>query len=193
MNKADKIAKKVVAAEFQELEREIDQAHDDLFSSEAKENATLPESIFVAAFLPMFSGKVKDDRKLNITTNWIGVAGSAMNPVDVISDQTGEKIYTVPPLMSSNFLHEPGSIRGKTFGRIFADAQLQAARLPALGQTVISEGGTSRLNQMNPEVPPDAAKQWSAILKRYNIAEPVNSVGNRIAKQSKQDDELLFD
>lgn len=174
------------------LDHDIDQAYSDLFEKN-KQNNQLPQELFVNIFLPYFAGKVKDDVHLNLTTKWVAVAGSTMNPVDVI-DNDGNKLFTVPPLMSSDFLREQDNLRGKSFNDIFNNAQNQAARLPTLGGRIIAAEGSAKINSMGVAPENSQVEQWNAIFDRYGIDHPKTESGKPINTQkSNGSDELDFD
>ena len=56
---------------------------------------TVQESDFFRVWLPLFAGVFKDANMME----WTKVAGSVSQEVNVVSDRTGEVLYTVPPLV----------------------------------------------------------------------------------------------
>lgn len=174
---------------LKEMNQEIDQAYNDLFKTD-KSNYQLPEHVFVNNFLPYFSGQVKEDKNLPVTTTWIAIAGTPMNPVDIV-DETGEVLYTVPPLMSSNFLRTNENLRGKSFNEIFTRARNQANRLPVLGDRVLAEEASQKLNKMDVKPSIEEYSNWNNIYERYGI-KTASKLTNKNNNKQNQDDELEF-
>lgn len=172
-----------------EIREEIDKAFSDLFEDK-NQHARLPEAVFVNNFLPYFSGKVKDDRTLNITTNWIAVAGSASSPVDVVDGQD-QVLFTVPPLMSTDFLRSKENIRGRSFNQILANARNQGNRLPVLGTRALINDTKAKLAGMTVQPTQQAMNQWEDIFNRYNIPTP-GKKGAPSSGAAPADDELDF-
>ncbi|HXQ32491.1 MAG TPA: hypothetical protein VN843_00580 [Anaerolineales bacterium] len=194
-NKAmETMMEKVNKLAINALNAEIDQAFSDIFESEVHHNQ-LPEYLFVNMFLPYFTGKVADNAHLNMTTKWIAVAGSAMNPVDVI-DGTGKVLFTVPSLMSSDFLRTKENIRSKSFNDIFNDAKKQSTRIPTLGEKIIGTEGVKKMQDLSKNLrqQDDKESQWDYIFHRYHIETPKTKTGIPITSKKKDlSDELEFD
>lgn len=185
------VEKKIQDFVHKGVEQDIERAYNDLFEV-GKQNNQLPEQLFVNAFLPFFSGKIKDDAQLNITTKWVSVAGSTMNSVDIINND-GKVLFTVPPLMSTEFLGIHDNIRGKSFNEIFNDAKNQANRIPILGERVIAEDAGGKVSQMKVDPKDIQITQWDMIFDRYNVPHPKSKTGQPIGKKASDGtDELEF-
>jgi len=191
-NKAPDVAKAVNKLVHKEGSSDIDQAYSDLFNQDSAPNQ-LPESIFVDKFLPFFAGKVHDDRSMNITTHWVAVAGSPMNPVDVTDNSTGKVLYTVPSLMSTDFLRTSENLRGRKFSEIFVNARNQANRLPVLGERVLGAQSADKLSKMKVEPEKTDKDRWNQIFNRYGIEHPKTKTGVATDNQNNGSDDLVFD
>lgn len=176
------------------MEKDVLAAHEQIFGH-GSSNAQLPEHMFRKDFLPYFSGKVRDDAKLNITTHWVAIAGTPASEVDVV-DESGKVLFSVPPLMTTDWLHSGnGGVRGRSFNEILTHAKNQGARLPHLSDQVIGNQGTQKINSMSVSTDQSSESKWKNIFQRYNIAAPGDKSTPAIGATPSSDagDELVFD
>lgn len=163
---AKKVEERIRKAQAAEMDAEISKIYDDIIVKNGK-NEQIPENVFVDNFLPFFAGKVQDNADLKIMTNWIGVAGSPMNEVDVV-DASGKVIFTVPPIYSTNFL-STSARNGPSFNDIVKYAQIQSTRIPDLGDRIIGTDGVNMVAAMAPNPADKHTQAWKKIHDRYNI------------------------
>lgn len=76
---------------------EINKIWDALQAAEQAEMTRLPENVFVANFVPFFSGEPVPDH-VNMGT-WIGIAGGPFREVMIVNPVNGEELFKVPPMM----------------------------------------------------------------------------------------------
>ena len=174
------------------VDSDIDEAFSNLFEGDERHNNQLPEHIFKENFLLYFAGKIKDGPRLGITTAWIGVAGSPMNPVDIV-DTSGAVVCTVPPLMTTDFLRPGEKANSASFNEIFKDARIQSTRLPELGGRAIAVNGSAKIESLKAVPETEQTKQWNKIFDRYGIEYPKSKETQLGNKSSHEDDELLYD
>ncbi len=191
-NKPKNLIESAHQAAIEAGQADVENAYDTLFGN--VEHARLPEEIFKETFLPLFAGQIKDGPNSKLTTNWIGIAGSPMLPVDII-DSKDNVLFTVPPLMSSDFVGLGSQRAGRTFNSIFKEAKEQASRVPVLGQVIIANEGSKKIKEMKPSLDNEDVKQWESIMKRYNIELPTYDSEGKVVKNKKSDgsDDLVFD
>jgi len=185
--KALDFATKVMLAEAKAIEEE---AFGDIFNHQ--NIAKLPESVFRQDFLPYFSGQIIDDRTRQITTVWIGIAGSPTSPVDVV-DQEGKTLFQVPPVMSTTFLERAQNSNIKSFGELFDMAQRQDAYLPGTGQNLLASAVTLRTDKSKLKPEEESVKGWDAIFKYYNLNTTKKASSSGAAEEGPNYDELIFD
>lgn len=189
MSTAKKVEDKIAKTIRKEFDDTVDQAFDDLFKN-SEQNNRLPEFVFVQDFLPFFSGKVKDSADMGIMTNWIAIAGSAAKPLDIVDEQD-RVLFTVPPLMTSNFLHEKQNLRGRSFNEIIRYAQEQGNRFAPLGVRALASEATSKLERMKISESRDDVDAWNKIFQRYGVVS--EKTGRTSTDKKSGDDDLVWD
>lgn len=172
----------------------IDRSYGDIVGE--KVNGKLPENLFVQHFLPFFTGQVPSKDVHQYYQYWIGVAGTPMNEVDII-DGKGETIFTVPPIMNSDFVNP--AKRSKGMGDVFAEHSLHASHSPASGERFLANELSQRINEFedNTEKLVTAEQKWNHIFKRYGVESPYkNEATQEVRSNNDNDDDgedLIYD
>ena len=158
------------------------------------DNKVLPESFFKEHFLPFFSGVIPVNNKNKMLTYWIGIAGTPTNEVDIVDDNTGELLFTVPPVVNTTSLNVKASVRGESYWSMLDHHSLLSNNAPHLADSFLNKALESKINAdgdvvSNIEV---ASDKWNIIFKRYGIKTPVNNTTNTLAEESDDDDLLEY-
>ena len=189
LSSVDKVQETVVNGQLKAVMNVVDSSYDALVANEPHNK--IPEPIFVAHFLPYFTGKKVEDPARNPMAEWIGVAGSATSKVDVIDD-AGEVLFTVPPMMDSTIinLNQTG---GKRLNDLVTDYQLHRESLPGAAANFYNREFNNKLKQIVPGHVDEtqASKQWRSIFDRYNVVPLVDDKGTD-AKAAGQEDDLVY-
>lgn len=133
-------------------------------------NNKLPEEIFVGVFLPYFSGEVQSTHDNNLVANWISVAGSPMASVDII-DNSGTKLYTVPPIMDTSIIDISNRNKTISFKDILVQAEVNGRNIKGDGERFALKEFSEKADSiiLSKEVSEKEA-EWVAILSRYGKA-----------------------
>ena len=166
---------------------------------------TIPEHIFVSYFLPYFrqgldtetevSDELREYRQ-KVLTDWISVAGTLMNEVNVI-DNRRQVLFTVPALANTAVINP---VR-KDGAPAFMDIAVMAERLRMISPAQSANYENDRLHQKVMEMSngkhrfKDNEHRWIDIFNRYPLTEEEKKVsGNKnSAQSSKDEDELEYD
>ena len=138
-----------------------------------KENSRLPETIFQGYFLPYFSGREPITKDSKIMAEWISIAGTPMNEVDII-DEDDAVLFTVPSLFDTNILNVVNNAGHRTFAGIFSEYQLHNNNLPQLGDSFLGKALSGKLDQIqtDSDLQDKNLTAWKTIFHRYNITDP---------------------
>ena len=150
----------------------------------------LPESMFVAEFLPYFSGELKIDKDSSVIPYWIGVAGSPTAEVDII-DKAGNTIYTVPALFSTDTINVTET-NSRPISDIMLEYEQRSSRFPIDGENFLE--ASLKIESNESDKFKSAEGRWETILKRYDKEVPSNdntTVSNK--GDSLNDDDLEYD
>lgn len=168
-------------------------AYDSLVVQQNKQK--IPEQVFVAHFLPYFSGQDLAQGR-NVVAEWIGVAGSPMAEVDVV-DQKGEVVYSVPPIYNTNILEIANRKAGQSVADIFQQYELRRAGVPAaanayLNQNLADKSREMVIGQIDEN---SVAGRWNTIMSRYGIKPTAEAekAGGTSKPAQPADDDVLYD
>jgi hypothetical protein len=139
------------------------------------ENSKLPEDIFRNVFLPYFTGQQTENIE-NVTTQWVGIAGSAMSKVDIIDTQ-GNVLFTVPELMNTSGLDVIKRRAGDSLEDRTSTYHSHALTSPALARNYLQQGLDGKLNQMVSVEKAkgafkDRSNEWNKVFSYYGLNGP---------------------
>lgn len=164
----DSNVKKILSVVDSKIKREMDvdigRAFNSLFQKEVRPR--LPENIFANVFLPYFINSKPVDDNSDVLVNWIAIAGTPTNKVDII-DQNNNVLFTVPPLIDSDLMS--AKIRGPNFNDIIRAGRQESSRLPGLGDDFVVSVGTARIKALERSHVSNYAKEWDVIRKYYKL------------------------
>ena len=135
---------------------------------------TIPENMFVYHFLPFFSGEVKENSQ-EIITNWLTIAGSAVNPVNIL-DTNGRIVAQVPPMQNNNAL-DPATIDDSNLAYAAKEAKAMAGLSPVAAQNILSNQLSVKLSTMTKELQisnVEHEKKWNDLLTHYGKVPPTD-------------------
>lgn len=158
------------------------------------ENNKITEECFKKNFLPFFSGQesLSDvNTHSNFYNNWINVAGTPLNEVDVI-DNNGNTLFTIPPLLDTNIvktLVKPN----KTFSAIFDEYSIRKNSITGNSAAILQRDIDNKLEEsIDPKtVYSESEKKWNDIFNRYGIKN--NSDHSDKNKDDPDTEELIYD
>lgn len=163
----NKIAATLAQQKIADLQKSTDASYDTLINKQEK--SKLPEDVFKAHFLPYFSGKeVQGDR--NVYADWVGVAGTPMAEVDVISPR-GEVLFTVPPLFDTNMIEIMQRKAGKSLSNIVHEFETRKAGIPAAADNFYNNALAQKVDEIahRPADANSANARWNTIFQRYEL------------------------
>jgi len=106
---------------------------------------TMPEAIFVAHFLPMFSGEVVAN-PADLISLWYNIAGTSYSPVNIV-DAKGVFVIQVPPI-HNNKSFGPIVDRNQDISYAVKHAVQKSSLSPRLGTNILAEELSLRLETM---------------------------------------------
>lgn len=192
-NKIKKQQKEASDAILQEMGRKGDNYFELIVTEPNSQIKRLPESTFVRHFLPYFCGEKQINGQTNTLGLWIGIAGAITSKVDIVNN-TGEVLFTVPPINDTSIFDVNNLKNAQGFKNIIQNFQLYANQTPASGQNYLSRTLDSRLDKLRSESKTftENEKAWMDIFKRYGKVK-----GNFEATVAKADsigaDEMIYD
>lgn len=172
----------------------------------------IDERTFVNVFLPyLFAGKKQppntpEKYKINID-KWITlVSKTPFNAVDVYDNATGEVLYTVPPVFTTDCI-DIKTESGDSYNRVIANGlMLQRNNPSSVVNDYVVNGLASTLGQQSRNV--NTARYdavWKSIFDRYNIVPEPNILPNNnntsktetkkevVENKASEEEELVFD
>lgn len=153
------------------ISTDFDKSFDALLKIEEFNRSKIPEDLFKGVFLALFANLEHQHPQATIE-NWIGIAGSPFNAVDVVSNN--KVIFTVPPIFSKDVIKPQELNRGEPLSHVVAIAEKLSMRSPIEGQNYIDNKYASASRRIQGSVNRMAyANEWNAILKRYGLPEMV--------------------
>lgn len=171
------------------ISTDFDKSFDALLQIEAMNRTKIPEELFKGVFLGLFANLEHQHPEATIQ-NWIGIAGSPFNAVDVVANN--QVIFTVPPIFSKDAIKPQELNRGEPLSHVVAIAEKLSMRSPIEGQNYIDNKYAAASRKLQNGVDRLAyAKEWNAILKRYNLPEMVEMAGQPETKVGAVRNDIL--
>lgn len=168
MSNKDPLNDAVVKNIIDSMQTQTNTIFDDLVVK--NENSKLPEEIFQGHFLPFFSGQRHASKDDNVIAEWISVAGTPMNEVDII-DRDGEVLFTVPPLMDTNIINVTTNTSQRSMSAILSNYDLHHNNIPKVAVNKLNQNlGDKSEALLNPKVSFENKERWDKIMLRYNIS-----------------------
>lgn len=127
-------------------------------------NPEIPEKAFVEVFL---DGLITNDER--ITEEWVRIAGNRFMPVNVMSDDGKNKLFTVPPLVRKHRAHSDIPVSD------LVEYIKTRRNVHKVNGDNIAYGVFTDLEFEVP-VEEEDAHAWYLILKRYNKLKAVETV-----------------
>ena len=153
------------------ISTDFEKSFDMLTQIEAANRARIPEELFKGVFLGLFANLENQHPQATIQ-NWIWIAGSPFNKVDVVAD--GQVIFTVPPVFSKDAVQPQALNRGEPLSHVVAIAEKLSMRSPIEGQNYIDNKYAAASRNLQGKVSRLAyAQEWNLIFKRYGLPELV--------------------
>jgi hypothetical protein len=199
LDQAQKLAQKTMKSMrdsiIEEAKKNEELFFKEIIQASQEARTKLPEEVFVKNFLPYFSGQKSIKENQEVIPMWIGIAGSATAPVDVVSP-TGEVLYTVPAFYDTTVMNASARFEGPTLSATMVHYEMDKANLPQRANVRIQKELDQRMPSMfqKSSVVEENKKQWSTIFNRYGISTKQNT---QQSQQSQSDipvrDELDYD
>jgi hypothetical protein len=145
----------------------------------------IPEAMFVHHFLPFFAGETQENSQ-EIIGNWLTVAGSAINPVNVV-DRAGRVVIQVPPIQNSESL-DPTAISNVNLAYTAKESGAMSSLSPQAAQNIMSAGLGVKLTAMTKDIQKSNEaheKKWDDLLVHYGKKKPVT--GNKDNSAGSED------
>lgn len=153
----------------------------------------LPEYIFLQSFFPYFSGVKPITEKDDVLGQWVSVAGTPMDEVDIIDDK-GTVLFRVPPLVDTSIIN-PLRSENNNIGiyAIISLANQHRNNIPAVGERLLRDNLAVKAVeiQKKSEVFETNEQRWISIFARYNQSSN-NSGLSTASKSNLTDDDLVF-
>lgn len=170
------------AQELNEISKTLEQTSQETM-------AVCPEGIFKEIYLPVFSGKVVNDRAVNA---WIYLAGGPLKRVKVVDDSETKVLFEVPCWFSTDHMSitAPKDSRVPSFGEVVAQALMCIHHSPAKATMAFQESAIKYLKQnINVNSSNVVHDEWSAIFLRYGITQEdiINNFKARLQEQQGGD------
>lgn len=169
----------------------IREMHQQLSESIKSEWNSIPESIFVQEFLDLFLNGAKDnDERLH---KWGIVCGNYHFGVHLLDDETGERVFTVPPVWDTSFINPRANDAGiPSIASHAAQFEMLATARPQIAERYLAKNLVTSLKDKIRQPTSDAWKQYKQLLERYGDK---SADGTKPAEQKVQvtysDDDLL--
>lgn len=135
----------------------------------------IPEAMFVHHFLPFFAGETSENSQ-EIITNWLTVAGSAINPVNVV-DRAGRVVIQVPPIQNSESL-DPTAVSNINLAYTAKESGAMSSLSPQAAQNIMTAGLSVKLNAMTKDIDKSNQaheKKWDDLLMHYGKKKPAGT------------------
>lgn len=200
----EEFIKATISTKQADLLSSINQVHDTLTNLANLTKPRISEEVFLKYFLPYLSGDLNlSDKVDELRDNWIKVAGNLTSPIDIMS-ATSEVLFTVPPMVRSDFINSNNDNSGGSIAEIVRMATLMGGMTPiAESNHLISELG-NKAKQYDDSGSTyrniEDIKTWDLIFKRYNKKEALarlHSLNKDIplggSQVSTEEDDLSYD
>lgn len=197
-----KMSEDLQNSEVKQVSNRINDILEGFDEEKEKPNKAIPELVFKHYFLPFFqdlarSKKPEDSKQnKNLMSAWIELADGPFNEVDVIDDNKGETLFTVPSLFVKNAVVLE-NVKNVPFNDIQQDYDRKNSINPVQANNYLN----TRLSGMpkfikNPEDNIADQERWTKIFKRYNnlnkkkedlISKPINCDSKKVKKKIEED------
>lgn len=160
---------------------------------------TILERNFVGIYLPMFSGQVPqgdaNPYKVSLST-WISdVARSVFTPVDVI-DETGEVLYTVPPVCDSKTVKLATDHHNNLRNMVIRSKYLERSSVRGTSSNYELDFMEHNLDNYSDNTYTRAyTEQWERIFKHYGINVNIGQTSKQeeTVKEDDTNKDIVFD
>jgi hypothetical protein len=188
----NELTKKHTDAVNEQIKVSIDYHFDQLVVKPYLEISKLPESVFIQAFLPFFSGERNIDEQPEILINWIAIAGNPTKEVQVVDD-SGTVLFTVPPIMDTTCIDYKNDGKGQSIANIIANYELHKGQLPVVGKNYLDGTLDNRMRTLtkNSDVLSTNENRWNSIFIKYGKIKDTSVQEDKSGHLS--DDEIEYD
>lgn len=163
---------------------------DELLIHASNDVPKLPENIFVAHYLPLFSGEQSLVGNSDLIDTWLGIAGSRTGEVAII-DQKGQELFRVPPIMDTSHINVVDRDEGKSFADITAMSMLYSQNIVSQGEQYLNQNVNEKIGTLVGPPKDQNKERWDAIMRRYNKLPA--STKTTTVDQTEQDDLIEYD
>lgn len=186
----DEIVKKIQSDRADNIAATMGNIHQSLVVDTLNNPNKLPEEVFVSQFLPYFRGDKNAIVQPEAMALWISIAGSPFSEVSIINSVSGEEIYRVPPVMSSEGI-SPTDRSSRPLDDLMFEANLHAQITPIRGMNYIAGITAEQASKMKPNDNTGVlTHRWTEVFDRYDKNKPKEEKGNE-TKQSNLNGSLL--
>lgn len=164
----NEIQKKLLQEQGKDLVLKGNHIFNSLVNESADMHGKLPEPLFVKHFLPVFAGEVSSKENQQALGNWISIAGTPMNEVDII-DNTGKVLFSVPPLFNTAVIDITNRANGRSLADIFKEYVIRNANIPSIAERKLADAIEDKLNQSVDSGRRNLGNEerWMSIFERY--------------------------
>lgn len=188
MKEEDKVSQAIMDNTKRQLKQQTDSIYDSLVGQ--RDNSQLPEEIFVGYFLPFFSGQRPITDNSQVVAEWISIAGTPMNEVDVISP-SGDTIFSVPSLFDTNMIDVVSREVGQSISDIYAQYDLKSNNIQSVANNFLNKELSKKLKIIDSNVDhAETTHRWNDILTRYGI--PVQQQSMSKESSNDLDDDVIY-
>jgi len=181
---------------LQFLTDEIKDISQNLKAAKERETTRMPEDAFVNIYLPLFAGDEANPYNVDLA-NWRSVAGGLYRPVHVVDRQSGEILFTVPPIIDETILREYEQTARGSMPELVGQIRNVAAISPQRAMRLLDSGIGQRLKVIvgddvaRRDVSLKVLKTWNEIFARYGrpLIE-VDGVEHEVPKTQSPAEEL---
>jgi hypothetical protein len=186
--------------QLKQLEEDSNALFNQLVVGVKQDRTKLPESVFVNNFLPYFAQQRPISEHPNLITEWVGIAGNPMAEVDIVNDQTGEVVGTVPPIYDSSIVENSKRALGQSFSEILHECQLRGNQLPIMAKSFFARKVIDQHEKLlkPSEHQTENQANWNKLMARYGLNQQPEQAATptpeKTAAESLGDDsDLVFD
>jgi hypothetical protein len=159
----------------------------------SKQNAVLPEQIFVEYFLPYFSHQIPLTKDDDVIAKWIAIAGSPVGEVDIIGN-ANNVLFTVPPYMNTNTINPVRQNNSISILSHKTRHDMRKINLPQVAEVEFDRALVSKTNEftVTSETTTTISKRWSDIMARYGLISTTEEHQAPVPENEVEDD-LIYD
>lgn len=172
---ADNEHNRAIASDF-------DKSFEMLERIEQSSRNRIPEALFSGVFLGLFAN-LENKHPNGTIENWIAIAGSPFNKVDVVQDN--KVIFTVPPVFNKNAISPRDLDAKEPISHIVSIAEKLALRSPIESNNYLSNK-YSNLNITKRENVMEYIQDWNTIFSYYKLP-PIMEIKEETTPTEKVD------